>query len=228
MLTKVIRRFDERRDFSRLTLKKCKDFAIEVYDTNKDEYIRRGQKDRGRTIIQIMNGKLLELHGYEVFKSEIPDLTPPNFDIQDKKNKSWEPDMCSKTVPISLALKAKDSIDAELWTPSWIFGTNDREIFGPKLDGKNLDPNQYVCMGMVDSTCRECWFVACVNLLWIHEWKLFAPPDRDTVFKKKTIRFDYKKDGVLQRFEKDGVEYDSIMDIVREHYYNDDNILWQL
>lgn len=229
-------KYGKRLDYSLQRNKDCQKFANDVYVTNEDEYEKKGQGNPFIVIPQIKKGKVLEFHTRDVFKPDYPNLGPVNLEIYEKERKNFDPDLIDETAllsagpnfPFSLAVKAKDSDDADRWSPSWIFGTNDKEIFGPKLDGKNINPNQYACMGIVDDVCRECHLLCCVSVLWLHHWNLFAPPDRDYLRMKVAVRFDYEENGVKKRFEKNGVKYDSIMDIVRNHYQGDESILWQI
>ena len=176
--------------FDRGTWKKCRQFAVDSLDSSADEYARRGQEDPGRKIIQTTNGKLVELQAFSAYQPRFSDLTPPDFEIYQKKDKSWTPDLISKLYDIRIAVKAKFDEDAERWGPSWIFEKTDRKIFGSKLDAKNLDPHQYVCMGIVDPICREVWLKACVKLQWLHDNNLFTKPDRDYLGTKLTVRLE--------------------------------------
>lgn len=229
--------------FSVNTKSKYQKFAVGVYETNEDEYKRRGQDKPFIVIPQIRKGKILEEHTGNVFRPDFPSIGFPSIEIFPKELKSFDPDLTDgnslinkdQKHPLGLAVKAKDSNDALKYTPSWIFGTNDKEVHGPNLDGKNINPNLYACMGIVDDGQRECYLLCCVSVLWLHHWDLFTPPDLEYLKYKEAVRWDYEEggefgeaNGVKTKFKRNGVEYRSIMDIVREEYDGDESILWQL
>lgn len=176
--------------FNREMADKCRQFAIDSLDTSVDQYARRGQdpSKRQRMIIQLTNGKLAEEIAHAAWQPYFSDLSSPDYNIYSKKDKSWDPDLTSEKSNIRMAVKAKDARDAAEWGASWIFEKTDRKIFGPKLDNQNLDPNQYVCMVVVDLLGLKGEVKACVRLQWLHDMKLFEKPDRDYLGTKLTVR----------------------------------------
>lgn len=183
---KVICRFNE------ALVQQCKQFAQDSLGSSVDQYARRGQDPSKyyRMIIQLTNGKLGEELDYNTFVAYYPNLTKPDYQIYEKKDKSWEEDLIDTTANIRLAVKTKDKIDADRWGPSWIFEKTDRKIFGTKLDNKNLDQNQFVCLNVVDQQNKKGQVLACVKLQWIHDNNLFEKPDRDYLGTKLTVRYD--------------------------------------
>jgi hypothetical protein len=178
--------------FNDTLFNKCKQFAQDSLGTSVDQYARRGQDPSKyyRMIIQLINGKLGEEMDYHVFLPYYPNLTAPDYNIYDKKNKSWKEDLIDNVANIRLAAKTKDKRDADQWGPSWIFEKTDKKIFGEKLDNKNLDPRQYVVFNVVDQIGLQGRVLACVSLQWLHDKNLFEKPDRDYLGTKLTVRFD--------------------------------------
>lgn len=171
---------------------KCKQFAEDSLGSSVDQYARRGQnaQNRDRMIIQLTNGKLAEELAYATFVNQFNDLSPPDYNVYAKKDKSWTPDLTSVANDIRIAVKAKDARDAAQWGPSWIVEKTDRKIFGEKLDNQNLDPYQYVCMVVVDQINRKGQVMACMSLQWLHDHECFEKPDRDYLASKLTVRLD--------------------------------------
>lgn len=170
---------------------KCRKFAEDSIGTNIDVIASRGQdpEEIERILSQLTHGKVGEEVTYTVFVPYYPQLSKPDHNIYQKKDKSWEEDLIDGASPIRIAVKTKKMEDARRWGASWIFELSDRKIFGKKLDCKNLDPNQYVSMVVVDLEKMEASVEACVNLQWIHDNDLFGPPDRD-LGTKLTVRLD--------------------------------------
>lgn len=171
---------------------KCKQFAEDSLDSSIDQYERRGQDPgkRYRMIIQLTNGKMAEEMAYATYRPYFPDLTPPDYQVYHKKDKSWTPDLISVASNIKIAVKSKDARDAKEWGASWIFEKKDRKIFGEKLDNQNLDPNQYVCVVVINQSDRSGEVKACVGLQWLHDNNLFEKPDRDYLETKLTVRLN--------------------------------------
>jgi hypothetical protein len=170
----------------------CKDFAKASLPTSVDQYARRGQDPSKyyRQVIQLTNGKLGEELAYATYFPYYPDLSKPDYKIYGKKDKSWDPDLSDWLSGIRIAVKTKDARDAKEWGASWIFEKTDKKIFGNKLNNQDLDPNQYVCMVIVDQTNRKGEVSACINLQWLHDNNLFEKPDRDYLGTKLTVRLD--------------------------------------
>lgn len=178
--------------FNQALFDKCQQFAQQSLGSSVDQYARRGQDPSKyyRMIIQLTNGKLGEELDYNTFLPYYPNLTKPDYQIYEKKDKSWEEDLIDPVANVRLAVKTKDKRDADQWGPSWIFEKTDRKIFGSKLDNQNLDLHQYVCLNVVDNIKLQGRVLACVNLQWLHDKKLFEKPDRDYLGTKLTVRFD--------------------------------------
>lgn len=179
-------------NFNSDLIEQCQSFAKTSLPTSVDQYARRGQDPSKyyRQVIQLTNGKLGEELAHASYLPYYPALTRPDYKIYSKKDKSWEPDLLDATSGIRIAVKTKDQRDAEQWGASWIFEKTDRKIFGDKLDNKNLDPNQYVCLVVVDLIGKKGELKACVKLQWLHDNDLFSKPDRDYLGTKLTVRLE--------------------------------------
>lgn len=73
-------------------LASCQEFAREVYETNRDEYARRGQSNPESVIPQIQTGKVTEWAVYRFFHSKGVPTTPPDMKIYLKGQKSYSTD----------------------------------------------------------------------------------------------------------------------------------------
>lgn len=170
---------------------KCRKFAEDSIDTNIDVIASRGQDpDKIERILnQLTHGKVGEEVTYDVFVPYFPQLSKPDHNIYQKKDKSWEEDLIDEASPVRIAVKTKKLEDAKRWGASWIFELSDKKVFGKKLDCQGLDPNQYVAMVVVDLDGMQATVEACVNLQWLHDNDLFGPPDRE-LDSKLTVRLD--------------------------------------
>lgn len=171
---------------------KCKKFAEDSVDTNLEVIEKRNQdpEERDRVIRQIAHGKVGEEVTRLVYAPYYPELTVPDHQIYQKKDKSWEEDLIDPISDIRIGVKTKRQEDAKRWGASWMFELTDKKIFGPKLDGQNLDPRQYVSLVIVDLDQMVASVEACVHLQWLHDNDLFGPPDRDYLDTKLTVRLD--------------------------------------
>lgn len=174
--------------FSNDLIEKCKSFTEGYLKTSKDELARRGQTNTKLIYSQNVIGKIGEELAYLTYSPYYPNLSKPDYEVYDKSQKSWTPDLSDDVSGIKIAVKSKDRFYADKYGPSWTFGTNDRKIFGKNLDSKNLDPNQYVCMTVIDLN-NYCGRVqACVNLQWLHDNNLFEELDHKELTTKLTVR----------------------------------------
>lgn len=170
---------------------KCQKFAENSLGTNIEQIARRGQDPEkyDRLIRQLTHGKVGEEAAYLVYAPYYQTLSKPDHQVYQKKDKSWDEDLIDTKSGVRLNVKTKRQEDAARWGASWIFELTDKKIFGKKLDGQNLDPNQYVCMVIVDLDAMTASVEACVNLQWLHDNDLFGPPDRE-LDTKLTVRLD--------------------------------------
>lgn len=71
----------------------CLAFAKAVYQTNQEEYERRGQSNKWLIIQQIADGKLAEFAVWKYMKSFGYQLSMPDCNIYDEVEKSYEADL---------------------------------------------------------------------------------------------------------------------------------------
>jgi hypothetical protein len=173
--------------FSEDLVCKCKKFAEDSFPTSSDQYSRRNQNilNRDRIILQVTNGKLGEELTYHTYLPYIKDISLPDYNIYEKKDKSWSPDLVSKSLMIKIGVKTKDKKDADAYGPSWIFEKSDKNIFS-----NNIDRSHYIAMSVVDSRNKIGKLIACVSLQWLHDNNLFTKPDRDYLGTKLTVRLE--------------------------------------
>jgi len=72
---------------------KCVTFAKASVNSSADKYARRQQYDVEKIVKDIRNGKLGEEGVYELLSADYPNLSKPDHNIYDKKDKSWAPDL---------------------------------------------------------------------------------------------------------------------------------------
>lgn len=173
--------------FSTELYDKCVEFANNSISLSEDQYARRGQDINKRDLIinQLINGKLGEELVSECYSDYYNHLTQPDYFIYDKSEKNWDEDLVDKNANVRIAVKTKDRNDANRWGASWIFEKTDKKIFAP-----NIDPNQYVCLVVVDRDLLQGRMLACVQLQWLHDNNMFEKPDRDYLTTKLTVRYN--------------------------------------
>jgi hypothetical protein len=176
--------------FSQELLEKCKNFSKEYIISSKDELARRGQSNLMLITSQSILGKLGEELVYATYAPYFPNLSKPDYQIYDKRYKSWEPDLVDNLTGIKFEVKSKDRYYADKYRPSWTFAKNDRKIFGSKLDSQDLDTSQFICMTVIDTKLLCGRLLSCVNLQWLHDKNLFEELDHKELTTKLTVRFD--------------------------------------
>jgi hypothetical protein len=155
-------------------LGKCLAFAKSSVNTSSDKYARRNQFDVEKIVKDIRNGKVGEEGVYGKISALYPDLSKPDHQIYDKKDKSWAPDLKDTVSNIRLAVKSQDIESAIAFGESWVFQFND----GKKYDcdtgifGEN-DPNHFVAFVSLNIPKRSGSIKALVKVQWLHEKKLF-------------------------------------------------------
>jgi len=177
---------------SREKAAQCIKFADDVASTNEKKYAERGQTNRELIRAQNINGKLAEEVVYNAYSPYYPGISLPDYQIYDKREKSYREDLIDSNSDIKIAVKSKDIKWAQQYGESWIFGTKDKKSFG-----KEIDPNQYVCCVVIDRAQLRGIILACVKLKWIHENNLFEAPDRASD-------------------ERIALRYDSMLKVVRD------------
>lgn len=158
-------------------LNECKKYSEAVVDTNISAYARRGQSNSKNNQKQAQNGKIAEVLVYNQLSVDFPDLTPPDFTIYDKKNKSWASDSSSKKLAVELAIKSQDIEVKQMWGESWVFQYNDGKNYDCDMEifGKDINPNLYAVFVSLNVPKRSAQIRAIVKVQWLHDKKLFQP-----------------------------------------------------
>lgn len=161
-------------NFSNEDIEKCKDFANKI-DTSF--YSSRSQTNNEKRKKDQIVGKLGELLSYYYLKDKLENLSYPDFNIYDKKNKSWDFDL--KATNYNIHVKSQDIVQAAKYEPSWLFqaggnfGGYDKEIFD------KLSQNQYICFCVIDLKNVKGNLKSIVKLEHLHDNNLFKPPKLD-------------------------------------------------
>ena len=152
---------------------KCEQFAKDSVLTSADKYARRNQFDVEKIKKDIRNGKLGEQGTHNILSSQYPNLSQPDYQIYDKSQKNWDPDL-KDTSGIRVAVKSQDIDSAINYGESWVFqfgnGKNydcDTAVF------KEIDDNHYVAFNALNVPKRFGVIRAVVKISWLHEKKLF-------------------------------------------------------
>lgn len=162
---------------------KCLAFAKASVSSSSDKYARRQQFDVEKIIKDIRNGKVGEEGVYEKYSALYPNLSKPDHNIYDKKDKSWSPDLIDSESGIHLAVKSQDIESALAFEESWVFQYGN----GGKYDCdtgvfKEVDPNHYVAFVALNVPKRFGIIKAVVKVQWLHDKKLFKE------MKKQSLR----------------------------------------
>lgn len=183
---------DSKFTISQDVLDKCLSFAKSSVNTSSDKYARRNQFDVEKIIKDIRNGKVGEEAVYEKVSAQFPQLTKPDHQIYDKKNKNWDVDLKDTASNMRLAVKSQDIESAIAFGESWVFQFND----GKKYDCdtgifKESDPNHYVAFVALNVPKRSGIIKAIVKVQWLHDKKLFKEMKRQTLRGNKVaVYFD--------------------------------------
>lgn len=155
-------------------LSKCLAFAKSSVNTSSDKYARRNQFDVEKIIKDIRNGKVGEEAVYEKISAIYPELSKPDHQIYQRKDKSWDPDLKDNSSKMRLAVKSQDIESAIAFGESWVFQFNDGKkydcdtgIFGEQ------DPDHYVAFVGLNIPKRAGSIRAVVKVQWLHNKKLF-------------------------------------------------------
>jgi len=155
---------------------RCVSFANASVGTSSNKYASRNQFDVEKIKKDIRNGKIAEEAAWEVLSKSYPNLSKPDHSIYTAKQKSWEPDLTDKEIPIRVAVKSQD-IESEInFGRSWVFQFNktsnydrDTGIFG------DVDNNYYAIFISLNIPKRSGTIQAIVKIKWLHDHNLFKP-----------------------------------------------------
>lgn len=158
-------------------ISKCEQFAQASAPTNMSALNRRGQSNPAAIVRQIKTGKSGEVCVHEMIAKDHPNLSAPDFNIYEKKNKSWSPDLQDAVDGFRLGVKSQEMESALQYYESWVFQFNDGKKFDcdTEIFGKDIDPNHYVTFVLVNTPKKVAQIRAIVKVQWLHDKKLFQP-----------------------------------------------------
>lgn len=118
-------------------VRRCREFAKDSVDTHKDEYKRRGQENLDAIKYQIATGKMAELafQKYIENNTEFEELIPIDFEMYDKKRKSFDADLKIVTKQndyLRFHIKSITEDSASRYGVSWLFQKNDPLVASPR------------------------------------------------------------------------------------------------
>ena len=153
-------------------------FACDCAATNKDKYARRGQINISNIVDQIRTGKIVEEMTYQKLKNYLPNLSEPDWNIYDRKNKNWDADLSDQTTnPITkIGVKSQRANVGESVGVSWVFefraGKNydvDTGVFGKEAK----QPGHYIAFSSIDFPKKSGQIHAILAVSTLHELQLF-------------------------------------------------------
>lgn len=156
-------------------LEKCSAFADSSVDTSTDKYARRGQMNASKIRNDIRNGKIGEEGTWLKVSTLYPNLSQPDHNIYDKKEKNWDPDLKDTASNIRVAVKTQDYQSELDFSRSWVFqfGNGGKFDCDTGIFGKDLDSNHYVAFVSINVPKRTGELRALVKVQWLHDKKLF-------------------------------------------------------
>ncbi len=156
-------------------LESCSKFADDSVATSADKYARRGQMNVSKIRNDIRNGKIGEEGAWIKVSELYPNLSRPDFNIYDKKDKSWDPDLKDSDSNIRVAVKTQDYQSELDFSRSWVFqfGNGGKYDCDTGIFGKELDLNHYVSFVSINVPKRFGELRAIVKVQWLHDKKLF-------------------------------------------------------
>lgn len=162
---------------------KCSQFAKESVSTSSDKYARRNQFDVEKIARDIRNGKIGEEIVYQQVSSVISGLTPPDYNIYDKKNKSWDPDLKDQNSNLRLGVKSQDLESEQSFSRSWAFqfGNGGKYDCDTGIFGKNLEDSHYISFVSLNVPKKTGVIRAIVKVKWLHDKKLFKEMQKQSL-----------------------------------------------
>lgn len=171
---------------------RCLAFAKSSVNTSSDKYARRNQFNVEKIIKDIRNGKVGEEIVYAKMLNKFPGLTPPDHNIYEKNNKSWDPDLKDQHSSIRLAVKSQDIESSINFGTSWVFQYNDNKNYDCDTGiFKESDPNHYVAFVSLNTPKKNGVIKAIVQVKWLHDKKLFKQMQKESLRGNKlAVYFD--------------------------------------
>jgi hypothetical protein len=156
-------------------LAKCLQFGKNSVGTSKDKYASRNQNNIEKIIKDIQRGKVAEQCVYDKLVLNYSNLSKPDFNIYEKKDKNWDPDLKDNDSLLKFAVKSQNKKSASMYGESYVFQIGNRKydcdtsIFG------EIDLNHYVCFVSIDFDKNIGEIRGIVKVQWLHDNKLFKP-----------------------------------------------------
>lgn len=163
---------------------KCTIFGKSSVTSSADKYAKRNQFDVEKIVKDIRNGKIAEELTRQVCLEQLPNLSEPDYNIYDKGNKSWDPDLKDLPLDIRVAVKSQD-IESDInFGRSWVFqyGNGGKYDCDSGVFGKGDNSNHYVSFVSLNTPKRQGFIRALVKVSWLHDKKLFKE------MKKQSLR----------------------------------------
>lgn len=157
-------------------------FAANSVKTSIDFYATRGQSDLKKVTWDIRNGKLAEEISYSLLSQTFPNLSTPDYQIYQDKQKSWDADL--KNDKVQIAVKSQDKKTAERFGLSWVFSKNDTNVFDKQ------DQQHYACFVMLDLERSLGVLKAIVSIEWLKKNNLFKPLRKQNLSSKVAVYYD--------------------------------------
>lgn len=153
---------------------KCTEFAEKSVETSLDKYARRNQFNKEKIIKDIRNGKIGEEIVYRSLIKNYPNLTAPDYEIYQKQDKSWDPDLRDLDSGIRIGVKSQDIESAIHFGESWVFQFN----YGKSYDCdtgvfKEEDENHYIAFCSLNIPKKTGMIRGIVLVKWLHQNGLF-------------------------------------------------------
>lgn len=180
---------------------RIKQFAADVYETNKDKYAARNQHDKEAIINQHAAGKLGEWLVYDALHPYFPDMSEPDMEIYESNQKSWAPDLSA--AGLDFIVKSQDKKSRQSYPESWTFqvsdksgrGGRDKEVFD------NPQPTSLCVFVSVDFRFAAGAIRGIIPVPILHKHELFRPPEKENLegIKQTVHFFDLKQKNFSQR-----------------------------
>lgn len=164
--------------FNKELVLRAYDFGREQARTSKDAYARRGRSNILNIIEQCQTSKIVEEMNYAQLAKYFHDLSTPDWNIYEAKDKNWDPDLTDKaTDPITkIGIKSQRLEIGKVHGVSWVFEfsanknyNTDRGVFGEEAK----KPGHFICFNSIDVLGRRGELHAIIAVSTLHELKLF-------------------------------------------------------
>lgn len=170
--------FDPRFTFTKELVLRAYDFGREQYRTSKDRFEKRGQRASTNIIEQCQTSKVVEEGSHGKLVKYFPNLSLPDWNIYEHKDKNWDPDLVdpSTNPTTKIGIKSQRVEVGERLGVSWVFefraGKNydvDQGVFGKEAK----KPGHFICFNSIDLMGRYGEIKAIIAVSTLHDLNLF-------------------------------------------------------